>query len=206
MAKDMTIVYKVKDGLYVNMTNRCPCACSFCIRTHGDGAYGSNPLWLEREPTKEEVLEAIVNARVENFKELVFCGYGEPTERIDELIEISQEIKKLYPNLKIRVNTNGLADLIAGQSVASRFEGCVDELSISLNASNAEDYFELCKPRFGLCSYEAMLKFAKDAMKYVPSVVLTVVKTESMSDEKIVECKDVCDKLGLMLRVRTYLA
>lgn len=202
--KEMTIVYEVKDGLYVNMTNRCPCACSFCIRTHGDGAYGSDSLWLEREPTRQEIYDAIEARDVSRFKELVFCGYGEPTERLDDLIEISRKLKASYPGVRIRVNTNGLANLIAGESVSSLFCGCVDELSISLNASNAEDYYRICKPSFGIGSYDAMLQFAKESSKYVPNVVLTVVGTPDMTQERVASCRAVCDKLGLKFRVREY--
>ena len=85
----MTVVYEVKDGLYVNLTNRCPCACAFCIRNNGDGAYGSDSLWLDREPDADEVSAAIVAACPERFSEIVFCGYGEPTERLDVLLEVA---------------------------------------------------------------------------------------------------------------------
>ena len=85
----MTVVYEVKDGLYVNLTNRCPCACAFCIRNNGDGAYGSDSLWLDREPDADEVFAAIVAACPERFSEIVFCGYGEPTERLDVLLEVA---------------------------------------------------------------------------------------------------------------------
>ena len=72
----MTITYPVKRGIYVNMTNRCPCACTFCLRQHGDSVYGSDPLWLDREPTVDEVCESLDAWDLSQYEEIVFCGYG----------------------------------------------------------------------------------------------------------------------------------
>ena len=200
----MTVAYEVKDGLYVNLTNRCPCACEFCIRNNADGAYGSDSLWLEREPDADEVIAAIVAARPERFAEIVFCGYGEPTERLDVLLEVAARLKRDYPAVPVRVNTNGLADLIAGESVAARFEGLVDAVSVSLNAATAQEYVELCRPRFGLESYDAVLRFAEDVKRHVPSVVMTVVAAPGFTDGKLVACRAVCERIGVPLRVRDY--
>lgn len=200
----MTVVYEVKDGLYVNLTNRCPCACAFCIRNNADGAYGSGSLWLEREPEAGEVTAAIAAARPERFSEIVFCGYGEPTERLEVLLEVARWLKRNLPDVPVRVNTNGLADLIAGESVAAKFEGLVDALSISLNAADAEEYAALCRPKFGLESYDAVLRFAVEAKRYVPSVVMTVVAAQGFTDEKEAACRAVCERIGVPLRVRAY--
>jgi len=199
----MTIVYPVKDGLYVNLTNRCPCACEFCIRKNGKGAYGSDSLWLEREPTADEAVAAIESA-VQPYSELVFCGYGEPTERLDVLLEVARRTKAAHPALPIRVNTNGLADLIAGEPTAAKFKGLVDTVSISLNAATAEEYVALCHPKFGLAAYEAMLKFAGEVKDYVPSVMMTVVETDALTPEKRAACEAICAKVGVPLRVRKY--
>lgn len=201
----MTVVYKVKNGLYVNLTNRCPCACRFCIRSNGEGAYGSNPLWLEREPTRQEVVDAIEAANPLSYSEIVFCGYGEPTERLDDLVEVAQYLKTKYPSLPIRLNTNGLSDLIAGEPTAQRFKGCVDVVSISLNASTAEKYCEMCRPRFGLESYEAMLRFTSAIRDFVPEVVMTIVATSDTSETEIAACRDICERLGVPLRVRAHI-
>ena len=201
----MTVTYRVGDGLYVNLTNRCPCACTFCIRQNGDGVYGSDSLWLEREPTAEEVCESIEK----NFgtcRELVFCGYGEPTERLDALLEVAARFKKTHPDIPIRVNTNGLADLIAGESTAQRFKGLVDTVSISLNAPTAEEYVALCRPKFGAAAYPALLKFAEEVKGFVKDVVLTVVGTESLTSEKEAACRRVAAEHGVPLRVRKFSA
>ena len=200
----MTIVYPVGKGLYVNLTNRCPCACTFCIRQNGAGVYGSDSLWLEREPTVDETVAALDAAGLSSYEEVVFCGYGEPTERLDDLLAVARHIREVAPKTPIRVNTNGLADLIAGVPTAARFAGLVDALSISLNAPTAEEYVQLCRPKFGAVSYEAMLTFAAEAKRYVPSVVMSVVGTADMTPEKVASCQAVCDRIGVPLRVRVY--
>lgn len=202
----MTVVYKVKNGLYVNLTNRCPCSCRFCIRANAEGAYGSDPLWLEREPTKQEVIDAIEAASPLSYSELVFCGYGEPTERLDDLVAIAQFFKEQYPSIPIRLNTNGLSDLIAGEPTAHRFKGCIDAISVSLNASTAEAYCEMCRPRFGLEAYEAMLRFTAQVCEFVPEVVMSIVATSDTSETEISACRDICKKIGVPLRVRTYIS
>ena len=163
----MTVTYTVGSGLYVNMTNRCPNNCTFCIRNNGEGAYGSDSLWLDREPTEDEVFEAIVAAKPENYSELVFCGYGEPTERLDVLISVSRRVKEKYPDITIRVNTNGLSDLIAGRDTSGDFAGAVDVISVSMNAASAEKYQEVCISKFGLEAYPAMLEFCNNVKHHV---------------------------------------
>lgn len=202
----MTIVYRVKNGLYVNLTNRCPCRCSFCIRGNGEGAYGSDPLWLEREPTRREVVEAIESADPMSYSEIVFCGYGEPTERLDDLVEVARFLKNRYPSLPIRLNTNGLSDLIAGEPTAARFKGCLDSVSISLNASTAERYYEMCRPRFGPAAYDAVLRFASEVREFVPEVVMSIVATSATPADEVAACRDICARLGVRLRVRTYIS
>ena len=199
----MTATYRVGDGLYVNLTNRCPCACTFCIRQNGDGVYGSDSLWLEREPTADEVC-ASIEANLGDCTELVFCGYGEPTERLDTLLEVARRFRAVHPEVPIRVNTNGLSDLIAGESTAHRFEGLVDMVSISLNAATAEEYVALCRPKFGAAAYPALLKFAEVVKGFVKDVVLTVVGTASLTPEKEIACRRVAAEHGVPLRVRRF--
>ena len=135
----MTITYPVKTGIYVNMTNRCPCACTFCLRHNGEGVYGSDSLWLDREPTVQEVCDSIDTWDLSKYNEIVFCGYGEPTERLYDLLEVAKYIKS-KSDIKIRINTNGLADLIWNEKTAPKLEGLIDTVSVSLNATNKEEY------------------------------------------------------------------
>ena len=200
----MTITYQVKNAIYVNLTNRCPCNCVFCIRRLGVGVYGSESLWLEREPTVQETIESLLKWDLDAWPEVVFCGYGEPTERLDDLLDIAKWLKTNHPGLLVRVNTNGLADLIAGGPTARRFKGLVDTVSISLNTPDAAEYLDLCRPRYGASAYPAMLQFAKDATEYIPNVMMTVVGEPVTTKEKQAACQAICDRLGVRLRVRPY--
>lgn len=199
----MTITYPVKHGIYVNMTNRCPCACTFCLRQNAPGVYGSDPLWLEREPTVQEVCDSLDTWDLTQYEEVVFCGYGEPTERLEDLLEVARYLKS-KSDIPIRINTNGLADLIWGKSTAPMLEGLIDCVSVSLNAMDAQEYLRLTRSRFGIGSYDAMLNFTKECTKYVPKVVMTVVGEPVTSLEDQAKCKEICESVGATLRVRPY--
>ena len=198
----MTITYPVHHGIYVNMTNRCPCACTFCLRRQSDHVYGSEPLWLEREPTVKEVCDSLDTWDLSRYDEIVFCGYGEPTERLYDLLEVAKYMKS-KSDIKIRINTNGLADLIWKESTAPKLKGLIDAVSVSLNATNKTDYFRIVRPKFGMDSFDAMLKFTEECTKYVPSVVMTVVD-EVTSKEEQEFCRKICESIGATLRVRPY--
>ena len=200
----MTITYQVKNAVYVNLTNRCPCNCTFCLRHNGPGVFGSGPLWLEREPTLEETIESLGQWDYERFREVVFCGYGEPTERLDVLLAAAAHLKERDPALRVRVNTNGLSDLIHGKPTAPLFVGKVDCLSISLNTDDPAEYLSVCRPKFGAAAYPAMLKFTQEAAALLPSVVMTVVGEPITSLEKQERCRKIAEGLGARLRVRPY--
>ncbi|MBQ8781863.1 MAG: TIGR04100 family radical SAM protein [Oscillospiraceae bacterium] len=197
----MTILYTVGDKLYVNMTNRCPCRCTFCIRNNGDGAYGSDSLWLEREPSVDEIkAEFEKYGDLSQFAEVVFCGYGEPMERAEELAEIAGWIKERF-EAKIRLNTNGLGDKINGRPTAELLKGKIDIVSVSLNSCDREKYNAVTRPKWE-DAFEAMLDFAAECKKYVPKVMFTVV--DVISAEEIEGSKVLADRLGIELRVRSY--
>jgi len=200
----MTITYQVKQSVYVNLTNRCPCACRFCLRNNGSGVFGSGPLWLEREPTLEEVTASLDGWDYARFREVVFCGYGEPTERLDVLLAAADHLKRRDAALRVRVNTNGLSDLVNGKPTAALFAGKVDCLSISLNTDDAAEYLDLCRPKFGAAAYPALLAFTKEAAAVVPEVVMTVVGEPVTSLEKQARCRVLAESLGARLRVRPY--
>jgi len=200
----MTTTYRVRDAIYVNLTNRCPCACTFCLRSQGPGVYGSDSLWLDREPTEEEVWESLSAWDLKSFREVVFCGYGEPTERLDALLAIAARLKGRDPAQRVRVNTNGLSDLVNGRPTAALFAGKADCLSISLNTDDPAEYLAVCRPKFGEAAYPAMLEFAREAAKHVPEVVLTVVGEPVTSPEQQARCREIAAGLGAKLRVRPY--
>ena len=193
----MVITYEVGDGLYVNVTNRCTNSCSFCVRSVADGTYGS--LWLEREPTVEEILSDIFAREPENYSELVFCGYGEPTVRFYDIIRIALSVKERYPQMKIRLNTNGHACLILGKDVTPLLRGAIDTVSVSLNTASAADYERVCAPCFA-GAYEGLLEFAGRAKAYT-NVMFSVVRG-SIPDCDIERCQAIADEMQITLKVR----
>ena len=198
----MTITYPVNKGLYINMTNRCPCACTFCLRHNAEGVYGSDSLWLDREPTVQEVCDSVDTWDLTQFDEVVFCGYGEPTERLEDLLLVAKYIKA-KGDIKIRINTNGLADLIWQKQTAPQLKDLIDTVSISLNTPTQEDYLKVVRPKFGVESYDAMLRYAKDCTAYVPNVVMTVVDVVTSKEERE-QCRKICENIGARLRVRPF--
>jgi len=197
------ITYRVKNGIYINLTNRCPNACSFCIRNYGPTAYGSEPLWLDSEPTAIDVIKSFEQYNPNSFDEIVYCGYGEPTEALDVLIDSAKILKEKYGK-PIRINTNGQSDLINGKETAPLFKGLIDTVSISMNESDAKKYDALCKSAYGEKAYDALLKFGADCVKYVPNVVFTVVDTTLTEDEKEI-CRKRAENAGAKFRVREFI-
>ena len=202
MKKAMTISYEVGDSLYLNLTNKCPCACTFCLRQNGDGAYGSDPLWLEHTPTFEEVTENLSKRDLDGYRNIVFCGYGEPTCELELLKMVAKWLKE-RTKTPLRLNTNGLSDLINHRGTAPEFAGLIDIISISLNAPDEADYMSVTRPSFGEGSYGAMLKFASEVKNYVPETVLTVV--DIIGEEQVEKSRRVAESVGVKLRVREYI-
>lgn len=193
------IVYTYEGSAYLNITNKCPCACIFCIRSNGDGLGSADTLWHKKDPSFDEIKAEIDSFDFSPYKEVVFCGYGEPTEALDNLIRTAEYIKEKL-GLKIRVNSNGLSDLINGKETAHLLEGLVDCISISLNAPDAESYQRVSQSAFGNEAFPALLKFAGDCKKYIPEVKFTVV--DVITDEEIRKCQEIADSMGIKLRVR----
>lgn len=187
--------------VYVNLTNRCPCACTFCLRQTKEMTE-SNTLWLKQEPTVDEVIAEFKKYDVNDFAEITFCGFGEPIIRVDDVVQIAKFLKDCRKDLPIRINTNGLGNLIHEKDITPMLKDCIDTVSISLNAPDENEYLELTRSRFGLQSFNAMLEFAVKCKDYVPNVVLTVV--DIIGSEKIQKCQDICDNLGVKLRVRPF--
>lgn len=186
---------------YVNTTNRCPCACTFCLRQTKE-MMENNSLWLKEEPSKEMIIEEFKKYDLNDFKEIVFCGFGEPMERWDDIKEVIDYIRDTKKDMKIRINTNGLANDIYGRDVTPEYKGRFDTVSISLNAPTKEEFLELTRSKFGIPSFDDMLDFAKKCKAYVPNVVLTVV--DIIGEEKIEACQKITDEIGVTLRVRPF--
>lgn len=198
------VFYDYGGGLYVNMTNKCPCRCAFCIRDMVDSLGDADSLWLKREPSKEELMKMLKQQNLAAYDEIVFCGYGEPTERLDCLLAVCDYVKNdplLKGRLKTRLNTNGLSDFINDRPTAREFSGRLDAISISLNAPTAEKYNELCRPKFGIQSFDEILRFTQEVKQYVPDVTMSVV-SGSISSQDVEECRKTAAKLGVEFRVR----
>ena len=199
----MTITYELGNSLYVNVTNRCSNACEFCVRTKHDGVNGKDNLWLDREPTVEEIKEDFGKRDIDKYDAVVFCGYGEPMMRADEVIEIAKWLKENNHSVRIRINTNGQANLINKRDITPELGGVVDTVSISLNAENAQKYQRVCVSEFGEAAYEGLLEFARLAKEYVPEVIFSVV--DVMSKEEIDACRRIAEDCGVIFRVREYI-
>lgn len=196
----MTITYIVENNIYINLTNRCSNRCTFCIRNNGEGAYGSDSLWLDREPSADEVIADFEKYDVAKYGEIVFCGYGEPTMRLDTLLEVATKLKEKYGK-PIRLNTNGQGNLIHKRNIAPLFENLIDTVSISLNTADADSYERICRPAFGLPAYEGLIDFGRSCVPYVRNVVFSVVR-QTLTEQEIAACKQIAEKAGAVLRIR----
>lgn len=196
----MSIIYRYGNEYYINMTNRCPCRCVFCLRNTTPAIGDAETLWLDHEPTVDEVIDELRKVDLSISDEIVFCGYGEPTVRFDDLKECARRIKEEF-HKTVRVNTNGLGNLINGRDIVPEMEGVIDALSISLNASNEEEYLALSRPSFGPGSYKAMIDFTRESKKVVPNITMSIVG-ESISPESEKECARIAAELGATFKVR----
>lgn len=197
-----TILYKVHHNLYVNLTNKCPCACTFCLRQTRDHMENSGVLWLDHEPAVDEVIAEFAKFDMSQYEEVVFCGFGEPTEALEVLLPVAKYVKETFSK-PVRINTNGLGNLIWNRDITPEFKGLIDTVSISLNTPNADEYHNLVRSKFGMQSFDAMLDFAKKCTTYVPHVVMTTVAT-TISKEDEAQCQKICDNLGVTYRIRPW--
>lgn len=179
------ILYVYKTSIYANLTNKCPCRCTFCIRNNTDAIGNADTLWHKHDPSIEEIKKAVDDFDFTGFKELVFCGYGEPTNALDNLIATAKYVREKHPDIKLRLNTNGLGDVINKKPVAELLSKYIDSVSISLNTCSSEKYDEVCRPVFNN-AYESMLKFATDAKKYFGHTQFSIVDTIPQEDIRLV--------------------
>ena len=187
------IAYKIRESLYLNITNRCTSKCSFCIKFHSDFVKGHN-LRLAGEPSADELKSAIGDPAL--YQEVVFCGYGEPLLRLDAVKEVASWIKE--KGGKVRINTNGHGNLIHKKNILPELQGLVDSISISLDAHDEKTYNKICNPAFKN-AFNEVVNFIKEAKKSIPEVTATVVTAEGVDVNK---CKEITDSLGVKLRVR----
>lgn len=210
----MIISYQLGNSLYLNLTNRCSNACDFCLRsakregvveperwTTSDDLSGSNELWLEREPTVDEVIENLKTRNLAAFEQVVFCGFGEPFMRFDDCKQVAAWLKS--QGVIVRVNTNGQANLLTGRDVTPEMVGLFDVVSISMNNKNAAEYQQQCHSDFGEKSFDALLDFGERCAKLGMETVFTVVDLLPPAD--IAACRQLAEERGCTLRVRALI-
>lgn len=188
------IAYKIRDSLYLNITNRCTNSCGFCIRSQTQFVKGHN-LKLSGEPSVEDLLRAIGDPG--KYREIVFCGYGEPTLRLDVIKAVSSELKK--KGVRIRLNTNGHGDLVNKRPIAPELKGLVDLFSVSLNTDTEKAYNDFCRPAPGVASYQAVKDFVKSAVRSGIEVDVTFLDLPGVDMEK---CRALAAELGAKFRAR----
>ena len=194
------ILYTYKKQVYANITNRCDCSCEFCIRTHKDSVGESDNLWFKNEPTLEEIKAAMDEFDFTGYEELVYCGYGEPTCALDNLLASATYAKEKY-NIKVRLNTNGLANLYHKRNIVPELAKVIDSVSISLNAPTAEKYQNVTRPQFEN-AFPALLEFASLAKETFAHTQLSIV--DVLPKEEIEACQKIADDRGIYLKIRKY--
>lgn len=200
-----TLTYVIEEKIYINLTNRCSNNCVFCIRNNHDGleGYGMKGynLWLNNEPCADDIIKQLELFGVANFNEVVFCGFGEPIYRWDEIKQISEYVHKC--NGKTRINTNGQAKLILGYDITWEIGKYIDTVNVSLNATDATKYQEVCCSVFGSRAYDVMLEFARNCVKNNVRTVLSVV--DCIGKEEIEKAKFIANEIGAELRIRNMI-
>lgn len=200
-----TYAYILDGNLYINLTNSCTNNCIFCIRSLNDTVVGAN-LTLSTENVKaSDVIEQIKNKMQPEIEQVVFCGYGEPTLKIEILKEVAGFLRKTYPNKKIRINTNGQANFVFGRDIVSEIAPLIDKVSISLNSDNSKQYQELSQSKFGEEIYEEVKKFAKMCVNAGIETDLSIVIGYKDYEINIENCKKIASDIGANLRIREWL-
>jgi len=199
-SKPPSIVYWLGENLYLNITNRCSNNCYFCIRKYKDGINGFN-LQLQEEPTTNKIIaeiEEVINKR--EWKEMVFCGFGEPLERLDTVLEVTRQIRKRYPII-IRLDTNGQAQLInKGRDIIGELkEAGVNRVSISLNAHNEQTYNFVCKPNFENAFLEVLKFIRKSKLKLDTEITAVTIPEVDIS-----KVQKIATRMGVKFRARQF--
>lgn len=205
------LVYLLDGKIYINLTNRCTNDCIFCLRKDKDDVVGQT-LWLDDENSNaDDVIKQFEEKRNElltthnlPFKEVIFCGYGEPMLKFDVMKQVAKYIKDKYPETKIRVNSNGHANYVYKKNVVPECKGLIDEFSVSLNGSTKEEYDELSQPKFDE-AYDEMKKFIKACSDEGISVVASVVEGYKGRHLDLEKCEEIAKSLGAKFRVREWI-
>lgn len=197
-----TLVYSLEGKTYINLTNRCTNSCIFCLRQDKNDVCGQD-MWLDNEDfSAQDVIEQLKNFEITS--EIVFCGYGEPLLKLEILKEVAKYVKQNYPETKIRINTNGHANYVYKRNIVLELKGLVDKISVSLNASSAEEYNELSKPKFDN-AYDEVKKFIKCCSEEGIQTDASIVDGYKGRRLDVEKCRQIAQELGANLRVREWI-
>lgn len=194
------ILYTYKNQVYANITNRCDCSCTFCVRTTKDTVGNATNMWFEKNPSFEEIKAAIDAFDFTGYDELVFCGYGEPTCALENLLAAAKYVKEKH-GLNVRLNTNGLCNLYHKRNIVPELAQVIDSVSISLNAPTAQKYQSVTRPQFEN-AFPALLAFASLAQKAFAHTQLSIV--DVLPQEEIDACRKIADEKGIYLKIRKF--
>lgn len=204
--RNIQVVYRYQDGLYLNFTNRCPTACRFCIKFTWKMMYRGYDLKLHgEEPPVLQVLEEIRRAYSERpFKEIIFCGYGESTYRLGDMIQVGDAVKQNYPRVFRRLNTIGLGNLINSRSISPEIAGHLDAVSISLNTADPRQWLEIHNPlpEFREKGFGSVVEFIGESARAIPNTIATAVEQPGID---IRACRRLALSLGAQFRLRSLL-
>ena len=197
-----TYLYTLDGNLYVNLTNKCSNGCDFCVRNERTSYYG-NYLWLRHgDPTAEKVISAANGlGDLSRFKEVVFCGFGEPTYKVAEMVALCDYFHE--KGLKTRLNTNGQGNLINKRDIVPELKGKIDFVNISLNASCVEKYQPICRSQFGEAGFAGLIEFAKLCRRNGVPCRFSIV--DCIGEEEVEACKRLAQSVNIPLYIRDYI-
>lgn len=193
-----TLIYRIGGAIYINLTNKCTNNCTFCLRETHDGVENYH-LWLKKDPEASEIIEAL--EKEADVSEAVFCGLGEPSMRLEVMLDVARYLKTRGSH--VRLNTNGQGSAYAGRDITPELKGLIDTVSISLNASDAVKYDAICKSIYGEEGFDHMLDFAKSCLTQGIETILSVV--DLIGEEEIAKCQKIAQDAGAKLRIRHYI-
>ena len=197
------IIYIFEGTPYFNITNKCPCNCAFCIREKKDVVGEAEKMWHDTQPTFEDVKAAIDAFDWSKYDQAVYCGYGEPTNELELLVKSAAYMKEQHPDVKLRLNTNGLSDLINEKPTAELICKYMDAISVSLNEATSEKYDKITRNIYPGKAFDAVLRFTKDCVQCGVDVRMSVV--DVIPEEEIAQAKKICEATGARFRVREFI-
>lgn len=199
-------VYYLGNSMYINVTNLCTNKCEFCIRSSGDSVGGVNLILEDEKYSADELINEIKEGYSADCKEIVFCGYGEPLIKLEVVKQAAKFIKENYAELPVRINTNGHGNLIHKRNIVPELKGLIDQVSISLNAENADLYAKLCCPNFDKdVAYQAVKDFISECVKNNIDTTASVVSGFGDYKIDIGKCREITENLGAKFKVREWL-